>query len=140
MTQVLIKAELLDGPPDEDGNIRVLIPYSEGTNPAHGRVRFVDPGVVISVDQENMASRSQPVLTPKSAIPEAGDAGGAHGGDIAVIQGRTNGDEITALSAEAARGLASARVAATNDFAAGLAVIDAWIDAAPHSTQRSDPQ
>jgi hypothetical protein len=47
MTQVLIKAELLDGPPDEDGNIRVLIPYSEGTNPAHGRVRFVDPGVVI---------------------------------------------------------------------------------------------
>ena len=47
MTQVLVKADLLDGPPDEDGNVRVVIPYAEGTNPRHGRVRFVDPAAVV---------------------------------------------------------------------------------------------
>jgi hypothetical protein len=53
MTQVLVMAELLDGPPDEDGNVRVMIPYAEGTPSTHGRVRFVDPArVIVPVDVE----------------------------------------------------------------------------------------
>ncbi|MDP3869167.1 hypothetical protein [Phenylobacterium sp.] len=53
MTQVLVMAELLDGPPDEDGNVRVMIPYAEGTPSTHGRVRFVDPArVIVPVDAE----------------------------------------------------------------------------------------
>lgn len=76
MTQVLIKAELLDGPPDEDGNIRVLIPYSEGTNPAHGRVRFVDPGVVIvPVGCDYLASRSHHVSGAVGEVSNTGREG-----------------------------------------------------------------
>ncbi len=53
MTHVLVMAELLDGPPDEDGNVRVMIPYAEGTPETHGRVRFVDPArVIVPVDAE----------------------------------------------------------------------------------------
>ncbi len=46
---ILIRATLLDTPPDEDGNLQVLIDYAPGTETKHSRVRFVGPQTVVEL-------------------------------------------------------------------------------------------
>ena len=56
MTQVLIRAELLEGL-DIDGNAQVIIPYSPQTEAPHGRIRFIDPAAIVRVERDDAELR-----------------------------------------------------------------------------------